>query len=95
MSKFNWTESRPGFTMTFSNGWTISVQFGYGNYCENGRHPDGHYFFKGKDMVSSSDAEIAIWNKEGDWYNFGTDSVKAYCSTDEVAEWIEKVKSFK
>ena len=95
MSKFTWTDQRPGFSITFNNGWTISVQFGYGNYCENGRHPDGYNFYKGKDKITSSDAEIAIWNKEGDWYNFGTDSVKGYCTPDEVAEWIEKVKSFK
>lgn len=95
MSTFTWTDQRPGFTMTFNNGWTISVQFGYGNYCENGRHPDGYNFYKGKDKITSSDAEIAIWNEEGDWYDFGPDSVKGYCTPDEVAEWIEKVKSFK
>jgi hypothetical protein len=80
--------------MTFNNGWTISVQFGCGNYCDNGHHPDGYFFFKGKEQVTSPNAEIAIWNKEGD-YNFGNDIVKGYCTTDEVAEWIEKVKSFK
>lgn len=24
-----------GFSMSFASGLTISVQFGYGNYCEN------------------------------------------------------------
>ena len=95
MSTFHYTDQRPGFTMTFNNGWTISVQFGYGNYCENNHHPDGYDFFKSRNKITSSNAEIAIWDINGDWYNFGTDTVKGYCSTDEVAEWIEKVKSFK
>jgi hypothetical protein len=34
MSNFKSTENK-GFQMTFENGWTISVQFGYGNYCDN------------------------------------------------------------
>lgn len=85
-----------GFSMTFQNGWTISVQFGYGNYCSNGHHPEGYFFSKEKDVVESNDAEIAIWsgNRNGEWYNFGYDTVKGYCSADEVGEWIEKVRNF-
>ena len=26
--------SNKGFRMTFPNGWTVSVQWGPGNYCE-------------------------------------------------------------
>ena len=84
-----------GFQMTFENGWTISVQFGYGNYCDNNRHPDGFDFGKNLNTVQSSDAEIAIWNSEGTWYNFGSDTVKGYCSADEVATWIEFTKNQK
>jgi hypothetical protein len=83
-----------GFQMEFENGWTISVQFGYGNYCDNYNHPEGYRFAQGKEIVSSSDAEIAIWDENGKWYNFGTDTVKGHCSADEVAEWIEKTKNF-
>lgn len=85
-----------GFQMTFENGWTISVQFGYGNYCDNNRHPDGFDFGKNLDIVQSSDAEIAIWNSEGSWYTFKDgDTVKGYCSADEVATWIEFTKNQK
>jgi hypothetical protein len=94
MNEFIWTKERPGFTMSFKNGWTISVQFGYGNYCDNGHHPDGFYFFNKVDRVKAANAEIAIWDKEGEWYNFGADTVKGYCSVDEVAEWIDKVSKF-
>ena len=84
-----------GFQMTFENGWTISVQFGYGNYCDNNRHPDGFDFGKNKDIVQSYDAEIAMWNN-GTWYTFEDgDTVKGYCSADEVATWIEFTKNQK
>ena len=84
-----------GFQMTFENGWTISVQFGYGNYCDNYRHPDGFDFGKNKDIVQSYDAEIAIWNN-GTWYTFEDgDTVKGYCSADEVATWVEFTKNQK
>jgi len=86
--------SNKGFSLTFENGWTISVQFGYGNYCDNHRHPDGWDFSKKQEVTQSSDAEIAIWDANGEWYNFGSDTVKGYCSANEVAEWIEKVKNF-
>jgi len=28
--------AKKGFQITFRNGWTASVQFGLGNYCNNG-----------------------------------------------------------
>jgi hypothetical protein len=43
----------------------------------------------------SPNAEIAIWDSHKNYYSFGSDVVKAYCSTDEVAEWISKVSKFK
>lgn len=81
-----------GFQITFENGWTISVQFGYGSYCGNHHHPDG-YKCSTNNIVTCPDAEIAIWDKDGEWYNFGDDTVKGYCTPDEVADWITKVKA--
>lgn len=86
--------SNKGFQMTFENGWTISVQFGYGNYCENNHHPEGWNFSKQKEIVESKSAEIAIWDSEGTWYNFGGDTIKGWCSANEVSEWIYKVSQF-
>ena len=93
MSKFKSTSNK-GFQMTFENGWTISVQFGFMNYCDNKNHPDGHQFAQKSDLVESGDAEIAIWDSNGEWYNFNYDTVKGYCSANEVAEWIFKVSNF-
>lgn len=72
-----------GFQLTFSNGNTISVQFGFGSYCEQKHETTGE----------SVDAEIAIWNTEGKWYNFGSDEVNGYCPADEVADWIHFAKT--
>lgn len=81
-----------GFSLTFENGFTISVQFGYGNYCDNGHHPDGFEFSKKQDVTQSSNAEIAIWDADGEWYVFlNGDTVMGYCSANDVAEWIDKV----
>jgi len=76
------TEYQEGFKMTFENGCTISVQFGNMNYCSRNT----------KDEAVS--AEIAIFNKEGQWYKFGYDVVKGHLSANEVAEYIQKVSQF-
>ena len=44
--------SWPGFMFTFPNQWSVSVQWGSGHYCDQGR----------------TTAEVAIWDAEGDWY---------------------------
>ena len=83
-----------GFQITFENGWTISVQFGTGHYCDrrdlNAEYGNEEYM----STVKSPNAEIAIWDKNGEWYNFGSDEVKGYCTPDEVAEWIDKVSKW-
>jgi hypothetical protein len=93
MTQFVSTENR-GFQMTFANGWTISVQYGYGNYCSNHHHPNGYRFAMGQLMVTCPDAEIAIWDNNNQYYifNFGdgySDTVNGHCSPDEVAKWID------
>ena len=72
------TEVAAGFQMTFENGNTISVQFGFGNYCEN-RH---------ESKMKCPNAEVAIWDISGKCYDFGCDTVKGYCNADELAKWI-------
>lgn len=68
-----------GFQITFENGNTISVQFGFGNYCEN----------RDESKSECATAEIAIWNKDGKWYDFGSDTVKGWCTPDEVGQFIQ------
>lgn len=75
-----------GFQLTFSNGYTISIQFGMGNYCKNRRDknmiPTGLY--------SCKDAEIAYWHENSETEMH----IKSHCSANEVAEWINKVSNF-
>jgi hypothetical protein len=75
-----------GFQMTFSNGWTISVQFGQFNYCSNKNCEDT------KRTVECVNAEVAVFGPDGilvrpDGFGF-TDDVKGHVSTDEVSSLI-------
>ena len=82
-----------GFTLSFTNGWTVSVQWGPGNYCEHRSVSD----FEAPSLVStweSTTAEIAAWDKDKVWHNFGDgdgDEVKGYMTSIEVLEFINMI----
>lgn len=79
-----------GIQMTFQNGLTISIQFGYGNYCSNGTLPDK------KIEQTAYTVEIAIWDKDDNWFKFDKDNaVKGWVDIDEVAIWIDEVRRAK
>lgn len=66
-----------GFHVTFENGWTVSVQFGRGNYCENygfeGENPsDPSSAYRGP-VPHSRDAEVAAWSPDGAWFPIAED----------------------
>ena len=72
--------------MTFANGWTVSVQWGAGNYCDNREHCEN----TGK----STTAEVAAWDRNDVWFLFDNqDKVKGYLNADEVAEFIGEIAS--
>ena len=50
-----------GFGLTFENGWTVSVQWGWGNYCDNFRRSDLDYAYS-RDGYATLDAKCG---KEG------------------------------
>jgi hypothetical protein len=80
-----------GFQLTFDNKLTISVMFGSGNYCSN-KNTD----FKTNGLwrtTESENAEIAIWDKDDNWFDFECDVVKGWVKTNEIGEWIVKVKN--
>jgi len=79
-----------GFSMTFKNGLTISVQFGTGNYCSRRDFIAAIVSEKDSDICESDDAEIAIWDSNNTWFNFGSDTVKGWVSVDEVGDWINR-----
>lgn len=83
-----------GFQMTFENGWTASVQWGTGNYCDNRdmRYSPNADIEAGQ--KGSKTAEIAAWDADGEWHNFGNDEVKGWVTPDEVVEFLSLVASF-
>lgn len=90
------TTGNKGFHMTFANGNTISVQFGYGNYCEN-YNADFNKLLKKEDW-KSKDAEVATWDKEGNWnlrkyFPDLSDDVKGQMSSDDVLALMNKIAS--
>ena len=97
-----------GFRMTFENGYSISVQWGVGNYCEKQMNTnyEGNESTK-HDFWTSNSAEIAVFNKEGSMIpitgytlenkdgtedNY-TDVVSGWLSTNQVAKVIAIVSS--
>ena len=74
-----------GFQITFENGWTVSVQFGPGNYCEGYPETIMQYDAPMKEEYwSNQTAEIAAWDSAGIWYLFDGDTVKGYQNPREV-----------
>jgi hypothetical protein len=63
-----------GFHVTFENGWTVSVQFGGGNYSDNYDHRIGP-----GPVPHSATAEVAAWPNGGEM-------IRLDCG-DTVAGW--------
>jgi hypothetical protein len=61
---------KKGFHITFENGWTVSVQFGPGNYCD---HYDGRIGQDEERLASqgSRTAETAVWGPDGSMIDRG------------------------
>jgi hypothetical protein len=73
-----------GFHMTFENGWTVSVQWGMGNY--------GNYYDEEVDGMGSTTAEIAAWDIDGNWYQMSEyDIVKGHVSANDVLAFMAKI----
>ncbi len=75
-----------GFQITFENGFTASVQFGYGNYCEN-RAKREQIYYHGDTYshdIASKNAEVAFWHKDQD----GMDEPHGWVEPDAVAAFL-------
>lgn len=60
--------SGKGFHVTFDNEWTVSVQFGPGNYCDNYDMQIGREDHEAGEQGSNT-AECAIFNNLGEFVN--------------------------
>lgn len=80
-----------GFHITFPNLWTVSVQFGGGNYCENYNDPIGKESWVNSGEAGSVDAEVAAWGEDGEMISFGDDTVKGRQSPAEVLALLQDI----
>lgn len=56
-----------GFQFTFTNGLTVSVMWGFGNYCENRYKPDHECKSEAETIgLESKNAEVLIWDETED-----------------------------
>lgn len=73
-----------GFHMTFPNKWTISVQFGPGNYCNDYGTNDLDLRAPEKQAKwTSPDAEVAIWHDDHEMFE-----PEGWVTSAQVAELI-------
>lgn len=81
--------SGKGFHITFDNRYTVSVQFGGGNYCDNydddiGTEP---YIQSGK--KGSGTAECAVWGPDGEMLKRWSDTVSNRSTPAEVLDLLK------
>lgn len=81
--------SGKGFHITFANGFTVSVQFGGGNYCDNYDDEIGSETYPASGEKGSSNAECAVWGPDGGMINrWDGDSVSNRSSVADVLELL-------
>lgn len=80
-----------GVHFTFPNGWTASIQFGAGNYCDNRNSPFGIV----PTYLASSNAEVACWGPGGEMIDLMDtgDTVIGWQTTTDVLAFLNKVAS--
>jgi hypothetical protein len=79
---FSITDNK-GFQITFENGYSVSVQFGPGNYCENKDLPYNH----GEEVPMSNTAETALISPDG-FVEYRGDDVQGHMSPKDVLELL-------
>tara|TARA_B100000497_G_scaffold14651_1_gene16914 strand:- start:301 stop:675 length:375 start_codon:yes stop_codon:yes gene_type:complete len=77
-----------GFTITYQNGYTVSVQFGSGNYCTNRDLPYG------EEVPPSDTAETALMTKDG-FVEYQGDDVQGHMSPADVLKLMVFAESLK
>jgi len=71
-----------GFKYTLTNGYTLSVAFGPGNYCDNRNKP----FDVDESWYESSDFEVAVFEPNGDMVDLVRTGDNEW--TDQVIGWV-------
>jgi hypothetical protein len=71
-----------GVHIRFESGWTLSIQWGSGNYGDN-------HSMTGEFIEEARYAEIALWDVDDKWFDFGGDTVKGWVTPAQVNEIID------
>lgn len=79
-----------GFHIQFENGYTVSIQMGKANYCDN-RYA-GWLDGKIKTPTESNTAEVYYWDEDG---NSPEENPKGYQSPEQVLQILNKVASIR
>lgn len=82
-------DNQKGFKITYKNGYTVSVQFGGGNYCTNRDLPFEDW---GQAVPASDTAETALMTKDG-FVQYQGDDVQGYMSPSEVLKLMVYAES--
>ena len=80
---------RKGIHLDLAGGWTVSIQWGPFNYC--GDYPNNPKMLADdadKQADASEDCEIAIWDKNDRWINFGEDQVKGFVPVSKILWFV-------
>ena len=78
------TKTENGFRITCENGYAVSVQFGFGNYCSN----------RSGDSNDSQTAEIAVLDGNGEFVALSEyDDVAGYQSVADFVRILSLVSS--
>lgn len=78
-----------GIRIRFENGWTVSIQFGFGNYCEHHNSPIRDFNAARKaDLWESAEAETALISPEGKFVEYDGSEVQGYRTPAQVAALI-------
>lgn len=80
-----------GFHITFDNGYTVSVQWGWGNYCDlRNDHKARESIIRGvlQEVTESRTAETAAWGPDGEFLD---GDVNGFQSPAEVLAFLNRV----
>jgi hypothetical protein len=75
-----------GFSISFPNGYTVSVQFGPGNYSSN--YNLNFIENMGKPMTANS-AETALLDPDGNFVQYDGADVQGYRTAEQVLELLQ------
>lgn len=76
-----------GFHITFDNGFTVSVQFGPGNYSDN---YDANWDTLGQPQ-SSRTAETAVFSPDGEFVAYRGQDVQGHMTAEQVLDLMNQV----